>query len=290
MKKPVISMLVFAGIILFGILILQPLEVYHFRDYIATLFPKGVVALEERNLFYIIQVIMLFVVIPVYILTFIFSWWYRYGNSQSTYDPDIVDNVIAEYFWWGTPLVFTLAIAILTAIKTFELDPYKPLESPNKPLKIQAVALQWKWLFLYPEEKIATLNFLQIPTQRPIHFEITADAPMNSLWIPSLGGQIYAMPSMRTELHLIADKPGDYRGSSANISGEGFAGMHFITRATSEEEYKKWVDEAKNSKKNLAFKEYEMLAVPTLNNPVETYKLSEPDLFNRIIMKYMHPK
>jgi len=293
MKTPkigVFSLLLFSGFILLGILILQPLEVFHFRDYIAILFPKGTIALEQRNLLFIIQIIMLLVIIPVYVLTFIFSWRYRAQNPRSAYDPDLVDNRLAEYIWWGVPCILTLVIAVVTVIKTYELDPYRPIESEKKPLTIQVVALQWKWLFIYPDEKIASVNFLQIPLHTPIHFEITADAPMNSFWIPHLGGQIYAMPSMKTELNLIADDPGDFRGSSANISGVGFAGMHFITRAASEDDYQRWLESTKQSSKSLNWEEYSKLAAPSQNNPKELFHLEDGNLFEQIIHKYMHPQ
>lgn len=283
-------MLILTGIILFIFLIMQPLTVYYFRDNIAVLFPKGIIALEERNLLLIIQGIMLLVIIPVYILTFIFSWKYRAHHPKETYDPDIVDNVLAEYIWWGLPLVLTLLIGVLTWVKTYELDPYKPIESDKKAITIQVVALQWKWLFIYPEEHIASLNFLQFPKETPIRFEITADAPMNSFWIPHLGGQIYAMPKMKTELNLIAHETGDFRGSSANLSGEGFSGMHFIARASTEEEYHKWIESAKKSSNVLNSEIYDKLAVPTQNHPVEIYQLKEGKLFDQILMKYMHPQ
>lgn len=296
MKKGRINlfyMLFFAGCILFTFLVMQPLQILQFREYIAILFPKGIVALEERNLLLIIQVIMLFVIIPVYLLTFVFSWRYRADrgdDSKAKYDPDLVDNRIAEYIWWGTPLVLTLIIAVLTWIKTYELDPFKPLQSDKKPLTIQVVALQWKWLFIYPQEKIASVNFLQIPEKTPIHFEVTADAPFNSLWIPHLGGQIYAMPRMKTELNLIADTTGEFRGSSANISGEGFSGMHFITKASTENDYHHWIEAMKQSSKILNLEEYNKLAAPSKDNPVEIYQLKDDNLFDQIIMKYMHPK
>lgn len=289
-KKTVQYILIFTAIILFLFLLMQPLEVLHFQENISVLFPKGIIALEERNLLFIIQVIMLFVIIPVYILTFVFSWKYRANNPKGVYDPDIVDNVVAEYIWWGVPLVLTIVIAVLTWQKTHELDPMKPIESDKKAMTIQVVALQWKWLFIYPEEKIASVNFLQIPTHTPIRFEITADAPMNSFWIPHLGGQIYAMPKMKTELNLIADEAGDFRGSSANLSGEGFAGMHFITRASSEEDYNEWLEAAKHSTNALDLDAYNQLAAPSENNPAMIYQLNEENLFNQIIMKYMHPK
>lgn len=289
-RKPVFRMLFFTGLVLLFILIMQPLTILRFRGDIAMLFPKGIIALEERNLLFIIQFIMLLVIIPVYILTFIFSWKYRAHNSKATYDPDLVDNRLAEYIWWGLPCILTLLIAVLTWNKTYELDPYKPLAHDNKPITIQVVALQWKWLFIYPEEKIASVNFVQIPTETPVHFEITADAPMNSFWIPDLGGQIYAMPKMKTELHLIANQGGDFRGSSANLSGEGFASMNFITRASSKEEYKKWIESTQKSKKELSFKEYNKLAEPSSDAPVETYQLKDKTLFDQIVNKYMHPQ
>jgi cytochrome o ubiquinol oxidase subunit 2 len=288
-KKPVFLMLVLSGFILLGILILQPLEILAFREKIPMLFPNGSIALKERNLLFIVQGIMLLVIIPVYILTFVFSWVYRASNKKATYDPDLVDNRLAEYIWWGIPLFFTIIICVLTWFKTHELDPYKPIASDNKPMTIQVVALQWKWLFLYPDEKIASVNFAQIPRDTPIDFEITADAPMNSFWIPGLGGQIYAMPKMRTKLHLIADQTGDFRGASANLSGEGFAGMHFIVRASSEEDYQEWLASAASAQ-TLDLEEYEKLAAPSSNNPVEIYQLTDVTLFDQILDKYMYPR
>src|SRR5690606_1455086 len=138
--------------------------------------------------------------------------------------------------------IMTIIACIVTWHKTHELDPFKPIESDKKTLTIQVVALQWKWRFIYPEENIATINLVQFPENTPIHFEITADAPMNSFLIPSLGGQIYAMPNMKTELNLIANKRGDFRGISANLSGEGFSGMNFIARSSTEKEYRNWVE------------------------------------------------
>lgn len=282
-------MLFFTALIIFIILIMQPLSIVHYGRNIVMLFPSGIIALEERNMLFIIQGLMLLVIIPVYILTFVFSWIYRSQNPKAKYDPDLVDNMLAEVIWWGLPLVMVILVCSLTWIRTYQLDPYKDVASEKKPITIQVVALQWKWLFLYPEEKIASVNFLQFPQKTPIRFEVTADAPMNSFWIPSLGSQIYAMPRMRTELHLTADSTGDFRGSSANISGEGFASMHFIARASSEEEYQNWLQSAKQSGHTLNFEEYQQLAKPSSHNPVQLFQLQEENLFRQIIMKYMHP-
>ncbi len=283
-------LLVFSGVILFLFLIMQPLSVLQFKNEISILFPSGIIALEERNLLLIIQVIMLLVVIPVYILTYIFSWKYNSQNPEGVYDPDLIDNTLAEYLWWGIPCILTLVIAILTWVKTYELDPYKPLPSDKKAITIQVVALQWKWLFIYPKEGIASVNFVQFPENVPIHFEITADAPMNSFWIPHLGGQIYAMPKMKTELYLISNELGEFPGSSANLSGEGFAGMRFTAKASTKDEYESWLKKANESSLALNFESYEALASPSQNHPVEFYQLKDDHLFDQVINKYMHPK
>lgn len=287
LKKPVRFLLIFSACVLLFVLAMQPLAVIQFQNYIAFLFPSGWVAREQRDLFLITQVIMLLVVIPVYILTFIFSWRYRAYNNKATYDPDLTDNLGAEVIWWGIPLVLTTIICILTWFKTHELDPYKPLASEKKPITVQVVALNWKWLFLYPEEKIATINFLKIPVDVPVRFEITADAPMNSFWIPKLGGQIYAMPGCKTELNLIANSPGEFRGSSANLSGKGFAGMTFTTHASSEEEYRKWIGETKKSNRELNFEQYEKIAQPSEYNPPEYFQLKDINLFEQVLNKFM---
>ena len=139
---------------------MQPLEVVVFMKKIPVLFPEGMIAIKERNLLFFIQALMLLVIVPVYILTFIFSWWYRADNEKSTYDPHLVDHKVAEVIWWGLPFVMLSIVAVVTWFKTYELDPYRPIPSEKKPLTIEAVALDWKWLFIYPEEKIATVNTL----------------------------------------------------------------------------------------------------------------------------------
>ncbi len=289
-KKFVGPMLFFTGVILFFILLMQPLSIYHFQDYISVLFPVGTIGGQELDLLLIIQAVMLLVIIPVYILTFIFSWKYRAYNPNHEYDPDLVDSTLAEVIWWGLPLVLTIFIAVITTFYTYKLDPFKSLPSDKKAKTIQVVALQWKWLFIYPEEKVASVNFLQIPKDTPIHFEITADAPMNSFWIPSLGGQIYAMPKMKTELNLIADKAGDFRGCSANISGIGFSEMHFITRASTSEEYDTWIASAKKAKDGLSRKSYEALAKPGVEEKPMQFRLEDEQLFDYVFNKYMYPQ
>jgi len=190
--------------------------------------PKGLIGLQERDQMYMATLLMLVVVIPVLILTFAICWRYRASNKSAEYDPNWHHDTLAESIWWGFPALIIILLCIGTWVSSNQLDPFKPLPSSQKPIRIQVVALQWKWLFIYPEHKIALLNYLQFPENTPLNFEITSDAPMNSFWIPALGGQIYAMPGMVTRLHLQALESGEFRGSSANLSGTGFAAMHFL--------------------------------------------------------------
>lgn len=249
--------------------------------------PKGHIGIKQRELIVIATLLMLIVVIPVIVLTFVFNWKYREGNTKAKYTPDWDHSKLGESLWWGVPFVIVLVLAVFAWKSSHELDPFKPLDSNVKPLKVQVVALQWKWLFIYPEQNIATVNYLQIPLQTPIDFEITADAPMNSFWIPQLGGQVYAMPGMRTQLHLIAEDAGSFRGSSANLSGEGFSRMTFTTISSTQEEFDQWVQSVKRSPNRLDAAVYQRLAAPSSDHPVETYQLKQKNLYDRIVMKYM---
>lgn len=262
---------------------------YLFQVDSVVLSPKGLIGEKQKYLLWIATLLMLIVVVPVFIMTFIIIWKYRSDNQKAKYSPEWNHSTWAEIIWWGIPFIIIVILGALNWIASFDLDPYKPIASDKKPITIQVVALDWKWLFIYPEEKIATVNFIQFPVDTPVHFVITADAPMNSFWIPELGGQIFAMAAMRTELYLIANKMGDYRGVSANISGLGFAGMTFTARASSEEDFNQWVSQVKKSNDVLNIDSYKKLALPSENNPVAYYQLGYFDLFNWILMKDMMP-
>lgn len=274
-------------LVLLGIVAISAL--FFSRHSVAVLDPKGWIAKQERELIITASLLMLIVVIPVLVLTLIFAWRYRESNLKAKFTPDWEHNSIAEYCWWGVPLAIIIVLAVITWKSSHELNPFKPLDTDKKPLEIQAVALQWKWLFIYPEQGIATVNFVQFPVDTPLNFEITADAPMNSFWIPRLGGQIYAMPAMRTKIHLIADEVGEFRGASANISGKGFAGMVFKAVSSSEEDFQSWVEQVKRSGSFLDFDRYENLVKPSENDPASFYLLRDPRLFDQIIEKYNAP-
>ena len=249
--------------------------------------PKGTIGLQERDLMVTATLLMLTIIIPVFILLFTFARKYRAGNTKAQYTPNVDNNAIVTFVLWAIPITIIFMIAVMNWKSTHALDPYKPIISDVKPITIQVVALQWKWLFIYPEQNIATVNFIQFPENTPINFELTADAPMNSFWIPQLGGQMYAMPGMSTQLRLIANEIGDFRGSSAEMSGRGFAGMKFIAKSTSRADFDAWIQSVKQSSATLGLDEYKKLAEPSENDPAASYASVEKDLYNIVMMKFM---
>ena len=255
----------------------------------ALLNPHGVIAASQKSLLIDATLLMLIVVVPVIIITFAFAWHYRESNKKATYRPNDDHSTIIEVVCWTVPCIIIAILATMTWISTHKLDPYRPLESSVKPVTIEVIALQWKWLFIYPEENIATLNYLQIPVDTPINFVMTADAPMNSLEIPQLAGQIYAMTGMKTQLHIMADTVGDYMALSTNISGYGFSDMHFTVHASTPADYQAWVKTIQKSPKHLDLTEYNRLVAPSSKDPVQYYSGVEKDLFENEVMKFMMP-
>lgn len=252
--------------------------------------PQGVIAEQQFNLIMITLALGFIVVVPVFILLFTIAWKYRATNTKAKYEPDLEGNRWLELLWWAIPCIIIFILGWITVVSTHALDPFKKLESDVQPVKVQVVALEWKWLFIYPEEGVATVNYLNIPEDTPIDFTITADAPMNSFWVPSLGGQVYAMAGMSTQLSLMANQPGSYEGSSANISGEGFSGMRFKVNSMTKSDYLAWKEKAIYSDKILTSETYKTLALPSEKHPEVTYLLMNPDLYNEIIKKYMTPE
>lgn len=278
----------FTGAVLLAIPIFA-LGHFLFTSNIAVLQPAGIVGQKEKHLMVLATLMCLIVVVPVFAMTIYISLKYRAGNKSAKYHPNWDHSLKIESVWWGIPLAIITILAVVAWNSSHELDPFRSLDSANRPLPVQVVALDWKWLFIYPEQEISTVNYLEIPVNRPVDFQITADAPMNSFWIPQLGGQIYAMSGMSTQLHLMADEPGEYTGRSANISGRGFAGMQFKTMAVSEADFSGWVDKVKSSPNTLNVDDYSKLAQESENNPVAYYSSTADNLFDDIIMKYMMP-
>jgi len=248
--------------------------------------PTGQVGLEQRNLIITATLLMLLVVVPVIVMTFLFAWKYRATNTDAVYTPKWSHSTKIEIAVWAVPVLIIIALGYVTYVSTHALDPYKPLESDVKPITIEVVALDWKWVFIYPEQGIATVNKIVFPTNTPVNFKVTSDSVMNSFFIPGLGGQIYAMAGMQTKLHLIANRDAEMEGISANYSGAGFTGMKFKAISTSQENFDAWVSEVKKAPKQLEKAEYEALTKPSQNNPVELYSSVTPNLFQFIVDKY----
>jgi cytochrome o ubiquinol oxidase subunit 2 len=253
----------------------------------AILDPKGQVGIDEKNLIVVSTLLMLIVVVPVIFLTLYFAWKYRASNTEATYTPNWSYSHRVEAVVWGIPCAIILVLGVITWKTTHELDPYRPLDTAVKPMTIEVVALDWKWLFIYPDQHIATVNEIAFPTDVPVNFKITSDSVMNAFFIPALGTQIYAMAGMQTQVNLIANHPGVYEGLSANFSGAGFPDMQFKAHATTKAEFDAWVAKAQASTNKLGLDNYNELAKPSEKNPVKYFSGVEPVLYAAILDKYM---
>jgi cytochrome o ubiquinol oxidase subunit 2 len=272
--------------IIFGVAVIATLIIYLHGQNVEILNPKGPIARQERNLMFFALALSLVVIVPVFTMTIMFAYKYRESNTKAVYRPEWDSNAIAETIWWGIPALLILILSIVAWNSSHALDPYRPLSSKNPAITIQVVALDWKWLFIYPQQNIATVNYVEFPKNTPINFELTSDAPMNSFWIPQLAGQIYAMPGMSTELHLMADGSGNYRGSSANISGAGFANMDFIAHSTTQANFQSWVQNVYLSKHLLNSNTFSTLLTPTIDNPVSYYSVDQQNLYTNAVERY----
>lgn len=255
----------------------------------ALLNPKGQIALEQRSLILTAFGLMMIVVIPAVFMAVFFAWKYRATNTNATYSPNWSHSNKVEAVVWTIPILIIIFLGVLTWKSTHALEPSKPLVSDVKPVEIDVVALDWKWLFIYPEQGIATVNQIAFPANTPVNFKITSNSVMNSFFIPTLGSQIYAMAGMQTKLHLIANEPGTFDGISANFSGRGFSGMKFKAIATKDDaEFQQWVAKVKAAPNALTtMDDFEKLAAPSENHPVEYFSTANPELFKQVIDKFM---
>ncbi|CAI3924083.1 Heme/copper-type cytochrome/quinol oxidase [Commensalibacter papalotli (ex Botero et al. 2024)] len=271
--------------------------------------PKGTVGQGEKQLIIMSVIAMLCIVIPVIIATLLVAYRYRKSNTNATYAPKWDFSTTIEILVWGIPMCLIAFLAYHTYVSSHELDPYKPIaapaDNPNvKPIKIQVVALNWKWLFIYPEYGIATVNEMAIPVNTPVAFRLTSDATMNSFWIPQLGSQVYVMAGMQTQLHLMATSPSaeGYRGVSNNYSGAGYSDMKFRAIATDQKGFDEWVEKVKASSKQLdgkdgdAYKHLKNNQMEyakqnegnVLPEPVQYFGTVKHHLFDDIVMQYNH--
>jgi cytochrome o ubiquinol oxidase subunit 2 len=254
--------------------------------------PAGDVARQQGNLVLISTALMLVIIVPVMAATIWFAWRYRASNSTATYRPDWDHSTQLELLIWAAPLLIIICLGALTWVGTHLLDPYRPLArtapgrpvtASARPLEVQVVALNWKWLFIYPEQGIATVNELAVPTDRPIRFRISSSSVMNSFYIPALAGQIYAMPGMETKLNGVFNQTGRFTGFSANYSGAGFSNMRFAVHSLDPRGFDRWVARTRAGGASLDRAAYLKLERPSEKEPVRRYAAVEAELFDRIV-------
>jgi cytochrome o ubiquinol oxidase subunit 2 len=256
----------------------------------AVLNPAGDIARQQRDLIYISTGLMLLIIVPVMILIVVFAWHYRKGG-RGTYDPKFDHSTMLELAIWSAPLLIIIALGALTWSSTHLLDPFRPLPARNDrpPLVVQVVSLDWKWLFIYPEQGVATVNELAVPVDRPVRFDITSSNMFNTFYAPTMAGMIYAMPGMRSQLHAIIDRPVDSEGYSANYSGSGFSYMRFRFLGIDEAAFGQWIDTARRSGNALQLNEYRALLQPSERVPVTRFASVDPDLFRRTVERCIEP-
>jgi cytochrome o ubiquinol oxidase subunit II len=252
--------------------------------------PQGPIAAAERLLLINSTAIMLVVVIPVIVATLAFAWWYRSSNTHATRSLDESYEGRVEFVTWSIPALTVILLGGVIWIGSHQLDPRAPISGSadqaagkSDPLNVDVVALDWKWLFIYPDQGIAAVNQLVIPAATPIAFRLTSATVMNSFFVPQLGSQIYTMGGMTTHLNLLADKPGEFPGFSANYSGEGFSDMRFIVKSVSATDFNAWLQQVRGSGSALDDAGYAALAKPSKAVPPATYRSVAPNLFEHII-------
>ena len=252
--------------------------------------PKGPIAAAERQILFNSLGIMLAIVIPTILATLGVAYWFRSSNTRARYLPDFHESGRLEMLVWSIPLMTVLLVGGVAWMGAYDLDPPKPIASTVKPVRIQVVALDWKWLFIYPEEGIASVNQLTIPVSTPVSFELTSSGVMNSFWAPELGGQIYTMAGMVTRLNLQADHLGTYRGRSAQYSGAGFSSMHFTVDAVPAERFAEWVTATRSTGPMLDAQTYADLVKPSQAVAPFTYRAVAPNLFSGIVSSVSKPQ
>jgi len=249
----------------------------------SVLSPHGTVAAANRAIMLNSLGVMLVIVIPTIAGVGLFAWWFRASNSKARYRPNFAFSGRLELLIWSIPFLVILFLGGIIWIGSHQLDPYKPLASQKKPLEVQVVSLDWKWLFLYPELQLASVNELVVPTGTPVHLSLTSGSVMNSFFVPQLGSMVAVMYGMVTQLHLMADRDGDFYGQSTQFSGQGFADMNFKVRSVSPAAFSAWTTSVRQSGGSLDLKSYQALEAPSQNVPPTTFGQVDPALFARIV-------
>jgi cytochrome o ubiquinol oxidase subunit 2 len=255
----------------------------------AVLDPRGPIGLADKTILIDSLAIMLAIVIPTIAATLGFAWWFRASNTRARYLPDFAYSGRLELLVWSIPLLTIMLLGGVAWIGSHDLDPAKPLASETPALEVQAVSLDWKWLFIYPDQHIASVNQLTIPAGVPVHFSLTSASVMNAFFIPQLGSMIYTMNGMTTQLNLLADAPGNFLGLSSHYSGDGFSDMHFDVQAVPAERFAAWVTTARGSGSILDAASYTALSRQSTDSRPLTYRETDPELFHQIVTQQLPP-
>ncbi len=245
--------------------------------------PKGPVGAAESNILIIASIIMLAIIVPTIIGTLAFAWWYRASNDRARYRPDFAYSGRVELVVWSVPLLTIIFLGSIAWVGAHDLDPAKALPSNKKPVEVQVVSLDWKWLFIYPEQHVAAVNQLVVPAGTPIHYTLISSSVWDSFFVPQLGSQIYTMKGMTTQLYMMSDAEGTFRGLSTHFSGDGFSDMNFALKAVSDEAFAAWVRQAQGSGPTLDEASYGRLAKQSIADPPSTYASVDPALFAKIV-------
>jgi cytochrome o ubiquinol oxidase subunit 2 len=251
--------------------------------------PQGPIGAAEKTILIDSLGIMLAIVLPTIVAIFAFAFWFRASNTRASYLPNWKYSGRIELVVWSVPALTVILLGGVAWLGAHHLDPPKPIEGPSEPLTIQAVSLDWKWLFIYPDHKVATINTLTVPAGVPLQFQLTSASVMNAFFIPELGSMIYTMNGMATRLNLRADATGTFQGLSAQFSGDGFADMHFDVHVVSPEQFSKWAQDASNAGKSLDERSYQQIAKPSMKNEPEIYRLADPDIFASVVSQKLPP-
>jgi cytochrome o ubiquinol oxidase subunit II len=251
--------------------------------------PQGPIGAAEKTILIDSLAIMLAIVLPTIVAVFGFAYWFRASNAKARYMPHWAYSGRIELVVWSIPTLTIILLGGVAWLGAHQLDPAKAVEGSAKPLTIQAVSLDWKWLFIYPDQQVATINTLTVPAGAPLHFELTSASVMNVFFIPQFGSMIYTMNGMATQLNLRADRPGTFEGLSAHFSGDGFPDMHFDVHVVPSEQFSKWAQEASRAEKSLDEASYSEIAKPSTKGQPSIYRLADPQLFHAIVTQKLPP-
>jgi cytochrome o ubiquinol oxidase subunit 2 len=251
--------------------------------------PQGPIGIAEKTILIDSLAIMLAIVLPTIIAIFAFAFWFRASNAKAFRWRNWEYSGRIELVVWSVPALTVILLSGVAWLGAHQLDPARPIEGTDKPLTIQAVSLDWKWLFIYPDQRVASVNTLTVPAGVPLHFELTSASVMNAFFIPQFGSMIYTMNGMTSRLNLRADTPGTFQGLSSHFSGDGFSDMHFDVHVVPTEQFSKWAQDGSGAQQALDARSYDQLASPSMKNAPAIYRLADPDLFNSIVTQKLPP-